>query len=212
MVDDPRKHYVCVDYFEDLTGDIAAGEKENIQEIGQRVAALRKEKGLSLEDVSRLTGFAVETLAGIETSQIQPQLGTLIKLSKALDAAFGRIIAGRGDRLYSITRKTERKSISRSTSHRGNREIYTYKDLAPEVKGRHMEALIVRLSQAPDEDRSIHEGEEFIFVLDGIVALQIGEEAFELEPGDSAYYLSTIPHLVTAKSDKATIVAVLYGG
>jgi quercetin dioxygenase-like cupin family protein len=58
----------------------------------------------------------------------------------------------------------------------------------------------------------VHEGEEFIFVLNGMVIFRIGEERFELEPGDSVYYLSTTPHLVAAKSGKATILAVLYEG
>jgi quercetin dioxygenase-like cupin family protein len=75
-----------------------------------------------------------------------------------------------------------------------------------------MEALIVQLAEGPDEERSMHEGEEFIFVLDGVVVLEIGEEVFDLEPGDSAYYLSTTPHLVTSKKGRATIVAVLYEG
>jgi quercetin dioxygenase-like cupin family protein len=75
-----------------------------------------------------------------------------------------------------------------------------------------MEALIVRLEEDPEKEISVHEGEEFIFVLDGEVALEIGDEKFELEPGDSAYYLSTTPHHIAAKSDKATILAVLYEG
>jgi len=52
----------------------------------------------------------------------------------------------------------------------------------------------------------VHDGEEFVFVLDGTVALEIGGERFELEPGDSAYYLSTTPHLIAAKKNKATIL------
>ncbi len=212
MDNDPKKHYVCVDYFEDLTGEIEAGKKEDTEEIGQRVASLRKEKGLSLEELSSLTGFEVSFLSDIENNRIHPQLGTLIKLSKALDAAVGRIISGAGDKPYSVTRKTERKTISRSTSRKGEKDIYAYKDLAPEVKGRHMEALIVQLEEGPDEDRSVHDGEEFIFVLDGLVLLEIGEEVFELEPGDSAYYLSTTPHLVTSKKGRSTILAVLYEG
>ncbi len=212
MDNDPRKHYVCVDYFEDLTGEITAGKKEVTEEIGQRVAGLRKEKGLSLEELSSLTGFDVSFLSDIENNRIHPQLGTLIKLSKALDAAVGRIISGAGDKPYSVTRKTERKTISRSTSRKGEKDIYAYKDLAPEVKGRHMEALIVQLEEGPDEERSVHDGEEFIFVLDGLVLLEIGEEVFELEPGDSAYYLSTTPHLVTSKKGRSTILAVLYEG
>jgi quercetin dioxygenase-like cupin family protein len=49
-------------------------------------------------------------------------------------------------------------------------------------------------------------------VLDGVVRLAIGEERFDLDPGDSVYYLSTTPHLISAKSGRATILAVLYEG
>jgi quercetin dioxygenase-like cupin family protein len=75
-----------------------------------------------------------------------------------------------------------------------------------------MEALIVQLEENPEDDMSVHEGEEFIYVLDGTVLLNIGGDKFELEPGDSAYYLSTTPHLIASKSGKATILAVLYEG
>ena len=153
-----------------------------------------------------------EFLSGIESNQVQPQLGTVIKLSKALDSAFGRLVSGVGDRLFSITRKNERRTVSRSSDHDGKRHLYAYKSLAPDVKGRHMEALIVQLEQAQIKDISVHEGEEFIFVLNGIVELQIGDESFDLEPGDSVYYLSTTPHFIAAKSGRATILAVLYGG
>ena len=75
-----------------------------------------------------------------------------------------------------------------------------------------MEAVIVQLEEVPEKEISVHEGEEFIFVLDGVVVLEIAEDSFELEPGDTAYYLSTTPHHIAAKSGKATILAVLYGG
>jgi quercetin dioxygenase-like cupin family protein len=84
--------------------------------------------------------------------------------------------------------------------------------LAPEVKGRHMEALMVQLEEDPEEEVSVHEGEEFIFALDGVVKMKIGDDAFELEPGDSVYYLSTTPHHISAKTGKAVILAVLYEG
>ncbi len=99
-----------------------------------------------------------------------------------------------------------------STSHEGQKQLYIYKSLAPDVKGRHMEALIVQLEEDPEKEISVHEGEEFIFVLDGVVEMGIGEDSFELEPGDSVYYLSTTPHHIAAKSGKSTILAVLYEG
>jgi len=48
--------------------------------------------------------------------------------------------------------------------------------------------------------------------LSGEASLKIGDDTFELEPGDSVYYLSTTPHLIAAKRDTATILAVLYEG
>jgi transcriptional regulator with XRE-family HTH domain len=207
-----RKSVFDIDFFEDLTGDIAAPSTKDTDDIGTRIRAIREEKGASLEDLSRLTGFDVGFLSGIETNQIQPQLGTLIKLSKALDSAFGRLVSGTGDKLYSITRKAERRAAARSSSKAGKKHLYSYKSLSPGVKGRHMEALLVQLLAATEKDISVHDGEEFVFVLDGTVLLEIGGERFELEPGDSAYYLSTTPHLIAAKQDKATILAVLYQG
>jgi transcriptional regulator with XRE-family HTH domain len=203
---------ISVDFFEDVTGDISKSTPKSVEEIGIRIKSIREEKGLSLDQLSKLTGFDVDLLSNIESSKVQPQLGTIIKLSKALDSAFGRIVSGVGDKLYSVTRKNEQKIVSRSTSRKGRKQLYTYKSLAPEVKGRHMEALIVQLEENPEDDMSVHEGEEFIYVLDGTVLLNIGGDKFELEPGDSAYYLSTIPHLIASKSGKATILAVLYEG
>jgi transcriptional regulator with XRE-family HTH domain len=212
MKSSDRTSVFDIDFFENLTGDIAAPSARDIENIGTRIRALREEKGVSLEDLSRLTGFDVTFLSGIETGQIQPQLGTMIKLSKALDSAFGRLVSGTGEKLYSITRKSERRAAARSTSKTGKKHLYSYKSLAPDVKGRHMEALLVQLLSATEKDISVHDGEEFVFVLEGTVTLEIGGERFDLEPGDSAYYLSTTPHLIAAKKDKATILAVLYQG
>ncbi|MBU0986340.1 MAG: XRE family transcriptional regulator [Proteobacteria bacterium] len=207
-----EKPHINVDFFEDLTGDISKSTRPGVEAIGERIKALREEKGLSLDELSKMTGFDVELLSNIENSKVQPQLGTVIKLSKALDSAFSRLVSGVGDRLYAITRKKDQKIISRSTSRKGQKQVYVYKSLAPEVKGRHMEALIVQLEENPDKEMSIHEGEEFIYVLDGVAVLNIGGDTYDLEAGDSAYYLSTTPHLIAAKSGRATILAVLYEG
>ena len=207
-----EKPHINVDYFEDLTGELPDSETKETVAIGDRIKTMREEKGLTLDELSYLTGFDVELLASIEKKEIQPQLGTVIKLSKALDSAFVRVISGAGNQLYSVTRKDEQKTIQRSTSRKSKKQLYSYRSLAPEVQGRHMEALIVQLEVSPDDEMSVHEGEEFIYVIDGIAVLKIGGEAFNLGPGDSVYYLSTTPHQIAAKEATATILAVLYEG
>ncbi len=210
MADDHPTPPINVDYFEDLTGEIDNGSEPHCEEIGGRLKKIREEKGLSIAQLSQLTGFEQEMLADIESGAVCPQLGTVIKLSKALDSAIQKLISDEGEHLYVVTRQDERKEITRSTTKKGQRAAYTYMSLAPEVKGRHMEPLIVELEAMPDEERSIHQGDEFIYVLQGTVTLDIGDDHFELTPGDSAYYLSTTPHLLTAKEGKAKVLAIIY--
>ncbi len=208
----PSKPYINLDYFEDLTGDIAPLAPSAANPIGQRVRTVREEKKLTLDQLAQMTGFEVDFLAAIEENRIHPQLGTLIKLSKALDSAFGRILSGAGGKPYAVTRRGQSTEISRSTSKKGAQEAYTYMSLAPQVQGRHMEAMLVQLKAVPDQGLSQHDGEEFVFVITGAVELVIGTDNFSLNPGDSAYYLSTTPHMITAKKDSATILAVIYEG
>jgi transcriptional regulator with XRE-family HTH domain len=212
METENRNPYINIDYFEGLTGDISQASKEGAIPIGERIKSLREQKGMSLEDMSRITGFDADFLLKIEKNDIAPQLGTIIKLSKALDLAFSLLVSGAGTGPYAITRKNDRKAIVRSTSGKGDKRLYAYKGLAPEVEGRSMEPLIVVLEEGSGEETSVHHGEEFIFVLDGIVLLQLGDDRFELAPGDSVYYLSSVPHFISAKDKKATILAVIYEG
>ena len=203
--------HINVDYFEDLTGNISGSSQANMDEIGVRIKKLREEKGISLDELSSRTGFDAEVLKKIESREILPQLGMIIKLSKSLDAAFGQMICGSGDKPYAITRLKDQKAISRSTSKKGGKDVYSYKSLAPEVQGRNMEPLIVQLQETSEKEISIHDGEEFIYVLNGTVLLELGDDHYELEPGDSAYYLSNIPHWIASKSGSATILATIYG-
>ncbi len=99
MEEKSRKPFLDVDFFENLTGEIPAEPPKGGEGVGQRIRKIREEKGLALEELSRLTGFDVKFLSSLEKNEAQPQLGTVIKISKALDSAFGRLVSGVGDKL-----------------------------------------------------------------------------------------------------------------
>ena len=62
-----------------------------------------------------------------------------------------------------------------------------------------------------EEERSTHDGQEFIYVLEGTMEVRLEKEIHILEPGDAIYYDSTVPHLVKCHGEKNTkILAVLY--
>jgi transcriptional regulator with XRE-family HTH domain len=121
MQEKTKKPHFDFDFFEDLTGDIPLEPPKSMDDVGDRILRIRKEKDLSLDEIiSKMTGFDVEFLSKIENKELQPQLGTVIKLSKALDSAFGRLVSGIGDKLYSITRKNERRTPAKTSAARSH--------------------------------------------------------------------------------------------
>ncbi|HUU79981.1 MAG TPA: cupin domain-containing protein, partial [Acidobacteriota bacterium] len=187
--------------------------QEDIQvNVGERLEAVRESRGLSLEDISKRTGIDVSLLEQIEEGAVAPPLGMVIKLAKALEMKMGYFISGEEDQPYTIVRKDDRKVVSRYDSKRGERYGYEYESLAPHKKDRHMEPFLVTLVPAEtEEERSAHDGQEFIYVLEGTMEVRLGEEVHLIKPGEAIYYDSTVPHLVKCHGDKATkILAVLY--
>lgn len=187
--------------------------QEDIQvNVGERVKAVREGRNLSLQDISQRTDLDVSLLEQIESGSLAPPLGTVIKLAKALNLKMGYFISGEEDRAYTIVRKSDRKVISRYDSKKGEYYGYGYESLAPHKKNRHMEPFLVSLDPAEtEEERSTHDGQEFIYVLEGAMEVRLDEEIHILRPGDAIYYDSTVPHLVKCHGDKRTkILAVLY--
>ena len=62
-----------------------------------------------------------------------------------------------------------------------------------------------------EKELSSHEGEEFIYVLEGQIEVIYGKDTFTIEEGDSIFYDSVVPHHLHASGEKASkILAVLY--
>ncbi|HDZ90284.1 MAG: cupin domain-containing protein [Deltaproteobacteria bacterium] len=198
------------DFLESIGEDAPA---EDIQvNVGERVRKVREERNLSLMDISQRTGLDVSLLEEIENGTMAPPLGTIIRLAKALDLKMGYFISGDEDRSYTIVRRDDRKVISRYDSKKGAYYGYGYESLAPHKKNRHMEPFLVSLDPAEtEEERSTHDGQEFIYVLEGTMEVRLEDEIHLLHPGDAIYYDSTVPHLVKCHGPERTrILAVLY--
>jgi transcriptional regulator with XRE-family HTH domain len=190
-------------------------EERPVEEIrvGEKVKALREQKGLSLKEIADLTGFSTALLSQMENHLVSPSLGTLIKLAKALGVKVGDFLGETSGEPFTIVRKDERKKISRFASKEGVKYGYSYEALGFEKKDRHMEPFIVILEPATVKasKTSVHDGEEFIFVLEGEMEVILGNHTDVLYPGDSIYYDSNIPHRVQCHQGKVTkILAVLY--
>ena len=180
--------------------------------VGERIKKLRELKKLSLGDVAQRSGISEQILESIEADAAAPPLGTLTKLARALEMKMGYLLTAGEPKPFVITRKDERKPVSRHAAEQQSKYGYSYLSLSPGMRDRNMEPFLVTLSPTLEEvPGSVHEGEEFIYVLEGEMEVIIGEHREVLYPGDTIYYHSSIPHVVKCHQGKPSkILAVLF--
>jgi transcriptional regulator with XRE-family HTH domain len=186
---------------------------ETRESPGDRVRRIREERGLSIKDLSSRTGIDVAALKRIESGETIPALGQLVRLGRALDMKMGYLISPGIDETMTVVHKDERRPVSRYGETKSMLCGYSYESLAPEKAERFMEPFIITLVPTETEDFSTHAGQEFLYVLEGEVKVQVGDRIDFLKRGDAAYYDSVEPHLVRCVgTSPAQIIAVLNTG
>ena len=171
--------------------------------IGQRIRRMREAQSLSRDQVCTLTGVPVERLAWIEEGQGLPSVGVIIKLARVLGSRVDGIMHGGASTSQPVT-------ICRAGDRGGEDEQadtdqgYMFRSLGrPGSPGQGMEPLLLTFEPGQSEPRPIaHDGQEFVFVLEGRVELLHDGARWTLAPGDSAYIDATKPHLFRALGDK----------
>ena len=185
--------------------------------LGERIAEIRKTYSISREDLSERSGVSVDLITKIEDDGLIPDLAPLIKISRGLGVRLGTllddheqlgpVICRAGDTVASTRFKTGLPEGAVSSGHHG----MSFNALASDKTGRHMEPFIVTIQADAKQDKSTHEGEEFIYVMEGTLTLEYGTDKETLNTGDCVYYDSIVPHKVfSANSDPVKILAVIY--
>lgn len=181
--------------------------------IGKIIKQLREEQSLSIEDLAERSGIEAAKLTEIENGGVIPSIGVMIKISRALGERLGTILDG-GENLGAVvTRAADNKPSADALSggDLGRNEHMNFYSLAQGKHDRSMEPMIVRLSEKKEDAMSEHEGEEFIYVLSGVVEVKYGQQCHTLTKGDTIYYDSLVPHQVYSGSqEEAEILAVIY--
>ena len=189
-------------------------EKNTI--IGHKIKGFRESKNISIEEMAERSGLTVEQINAIESEQTLPSLGPLIKIARALGVRLGTFMDDSDALGPVVCRAADRESdtsISFSNGASDARKHMEYHPLAQQKAGRHMEPFVIDIN--PDEDPqfqlSSHEGEEFIYVMQGEVEIVYGKETYQLHEGDSSIYDYIVKHHVHGAPGKcAKILAVVY--
>ncbi|MDR1325362.1 MAG: XRE family transcriptional regulator [Treponema sp.] len=191
---------------------------------GERVAELRKTYSVDRKALAERSGVSEELIRRIEDEGLIPDLAPLLKISRALGVRLGTLLDDRNELGPLITRAGNADErvrfitgvplpVSASVPPTAVEEPrgLRFKALAADKGGRHMEPFIVDVESNAEQDKSTHEGEEFIYVLTGNIQVDYGKDSFVLSEGDSIYYDSIVPHRVLAANrSRARILAVIY--
>ena len=182
--------------------------------VGSRIKSIRESKNITVEQVSERSGLSMEQIARIEDNKNQPSLAPLIKIARVLGVRLGTFLDDNDNLGPVVCRKEEKpESISFSSETSSSHNNLNFFALAQSKAGRHMEPFIIDIDSASKNgyQLSSHEGEEFIFVLEGEIEITYGKNKYTLSSGDSIYYDSIIEHNVHAANEsKAKIHAVVY--
>ncbi len=171
------------------------GARENKLEvaIGRQVHEFRQKLGMTVADLSRQAGLSAGMLSKIENGQTSPSLATLQALSGALNVpvtAFFRKFEEQRDATY--VKAGEGLAIER----RGTRAGHQYHLLGHSIgKSLVVEPYLVTLTETSDVFPIFqHAGQEFIYIVEGVVGYRHGDKLYEMGPGDSLFFDADAPH------------------
>jgi quercetin dioxygenase-like cupin family protein len=188
----------------------ASVRADEVTAVGAAIRSRRRRQGLSLRDLSRLTGFSIGFLSLVERGRSSLALTSLYKVAKALDSEVAEFFQPNGSVPEEhppphVTRAEEHPEISIAGSNR------TYRLLSDRARNRVLEPLLVTVQPTEKvEEPYSHDGEEFAYVLSGELLCIVAGTPYRLGPGDSIYFPATVPHAIhNDTGDPARVLWVL---
>jgi transcriptional regulator with XRE-family HTH domain len=166
--------------------------------VGPRLRALRRQREVTLGALATATGISVSTLSRLESGQRRPTLELLLPLARAhgvqLDDLVGAPLTG-DPRVH--MRPVTRNDMTMIPLSRRPGGVQAYK-------------LIIPASRAAPTLK-VHEGHEWLYVLDGQLRLVLGDQDLVLNPGEAAEFGTQVPHWFGSTGHGAVEALSLFG-
>ncbi|MCQ2379441.1 MAG: AMP-binding protein [Victivallaceae bacterium] len=180
-------------------------------QVGNRIRDIRQVLDIPAAEMARVTGVSEKEYLEHEEGKVDSCFSFLYLCAERFGIDVSDLVRGEQPRLtfYNVTRKGQGMPIKR-------RAELDYHHLAPMIKNRHAEPLLV-MAQPQDESLPIplstHSGHEFDYILSGQLRVQLGDTIEVLNPGDSVFYDSGRPHgMVAGQGKPCQFLAIVMQG
>jgi len=170
--------------------------------VGKKIKKARTDKKITYDALANETGFSIDFLKKVEAGKITPPVGSLLQISRALEIDSGDLLKDEEDRMQDRIKAYTKRTAS-----------YAYTTLTPGAENKHLKAFRVKIDAMTDHEGVSynHEGEEFVYVLDGTIEVVVGEHVNTVATGESLHFNSGIQHLLRNIGEKdAELIVVIY--
>ncbi|MDG4767581.1 XRE family transcriptional regulator [Solwaraspora sp. WMMD406] len=171
-----------------------------LDSVGARLRTIRKQRDVTLAELSAATGISVSTLSRLESGDRRPTLELLLPLAKAHGVTLDELVDAppTGDPRIHLRPVTRYGMTVLPLSRRAG-GIQAYKLIIPPRSPRR------------EPDPRTHEGYEWLYVLDGRLRVLLGEHDLVLSPGEAAEFDTRVPHWFGAVGDEPVEFLSLFG-
>ncbi len=170
--------------------------------IGSKIKELRTNKKMTLKELSEKTSLSTGFLSQLERGLTSIATDSLLNIAEALDVELSYFLLSTSKRRERFIQKSYERDIALHINYvlSNNPEDKTI-----------LPRLIEILPTNTEENLNTyqHEGEEFIYVLEGIITIFINDEKQYLYPGDSAHFKSSINHNYANYTNKICKILVV---
>lgn len=187
---------------------------EKNEEFASKMKSIRERQNMTIEELAEASGVKLEVLQAMENGEVIPSLTPLTKMARALGVRLGTFLDDTPQIGPVVTRggKTDNALYFSGREDVTNATNLEYHSLGAGKIDRNIDPFIIEIEyEEGEKELSSHEGEEFIYVLEGEIEVIYGKDTFIIGEGDTIFYDSVVPHHLHATGEKnSKILAVLY--
>ena len=184
------------------------------EDFAKKIKDVRERQNMSIEELAEKSGVSQEVLEAMEAGEVIPSLTPLTKMARALGVRLGTFLDDTPELGPVVTRggKTQNNLYFSGREDVTNATNLVFHSLGSGKIDRNIDPFLIDIDfEEGEKQLSDHEGEEFIYVLEGEIEVIYGKDSYVISAGDSIFYDSAVPHHLHASGEKsARILAVLY--
>lgn len=172
-----------------------SGEKNLETAIGREIKALRIQHGVTIAELSNLTGLSVGMLSKIENGNTSPSLTTLQLLANALSTPITSFFRRFEESRNAVHTKAGEGVEMQRAGTRAGHQYNLLGHLGANASGVVVEPYLITLTEKSDIFPTFqHGGVEMLYMLEGEVDYRHGDEIYPLKPGDTLFFDADAPH------------------